>query len=315
MNKSKTLALILITFVCCSALFIETANVKAAGAFTNYYVSIVQTDNKVAMQNNLIVMAKDASNVTVDSYNGPITITCSDPRALLPTSPQLNLTNGAGSYLVCFGTSGTQTVTVTDVANTAIFTTLTVTVAPIHYSLSVTPTTITAGESVNVTVTALDAANNILTTLGASGYGGSVDFSSTDSQAQFPLSGASRNLINGVGVFNITLQTPGSQTITVINQGFTLVNATTDPITVNTVPTATPDTTPTPTVAPTPTASPAPTATQTPTATPATGGISTQTIIIIAIIIVAVVVTVVVVVLMMKKKTKTNLPPPPPPPT
>jgi hypothetical protein len=316
MNKSKTLALILITFVCCSALFIEATNVKAAGAFTNYYVSIMQTDNKVAMQNNLIILAKDASNDTVTSYNGPITIACSDPKAILPTSPQLNLTNGAGSYSVYFGTSGPQTVTVTDVTNNAIFTTLSVTVAPIHYSLSVTPTSITAGQSVNVTVTALDASNNILSTIGASGYGASVDFSSTDSQAQFPAQGSPSTLVNGVGVFNVTLQTPGSQTITIINKGFTLVNATTTPITVNAAPTATPKSTPTPTptIAATPTASATPSATQTATSQAQTGESLMQTGIIIAIIIVAVVVVAVVaVVFMRKKKSKINLPPPPPP--
>jgi hypothetical protein len=317
MYKSRALALILITFVCCSALLIETANVKAAGAFTNYYVGFMQSDYKVAMQNNLIILAKDASNDTVTSYNGPITMTCSDPRAILPTSPQLTLTNGGGSYTVYFGTEGQQTVTVTDVANTAITTTVTVTVAPIHFGLSVTPTTITAGGSVNVTVTALDASNNVLSTIGASGYGASIDFSSTDSQAQFPAAGSPSTLVNGVGVFNITLQTPGSQTITIINKGFTLVNATTSPITVNSVPTATPDTTPTstPTLAPTPTASTAPSPTSSSTETPVTGGISMLTGIIIAIVIVAVVVVAVVVaVLRRKKKSKIILPPPPPPP-
>ena len=126
-----------------------------------------------------------------------------------------------------FGTAGIQTVTVTDTANNAIVGTLTVTVAPIHFGISVTPTTISAGESVNVTVTALDASENVLTDIGSSGYGKSIDFSSTDSLAVFPLQGSPSNLVNGIGVFNITLNTAGSQTITVVNKGFPLVNATT----------------------------------------------------------------------------------------
>ena len=77
MNKSQKVTLILIAFVFCSSLFIETANVKAAGAFTNYYVGFMQTDYKVAMQNNLIILAKDASNNTVNTYNGPLTLTSS----------------------------------------------------------------------------------------------------------------------------------------------------------------------------------------------------------------------------------------------
>jgi hypothetical protein len=205
---------------------------------------------------------------------------------------------------------------VTDVSNNAVFTTLTVTVAPIHFGISVNPTNITAGESVNVTVTALDVSDTVLSTIGNQGYGASIEFSSTDSQAQFPPTGSTSNLINGIGVFNITLQTPGSQTITATNKNFKLVNATTNPITVNTLPTPTPSSTPTqtPIVSPTPTVSVSPSATQTPAPTaPATTQGQTagnsQTEVIVAVVVAVIMIVVVVFVFMKRQKSKNNLPP------
>jgi hypothetical protein len=327
MNKLQTITLIVITLALISSVFVETATVKAVGGgFTNYYVGFIQTDYKVAMQNNLIIIAKDAGNNTVNTYNGPITISSSDPKAILPTSPQLTLTNGAGSYTIYFGTAGTQTVTVTDISNNALSTTVTVTVAPIHFSIAVSSTSITAGGSVNLTVTALDASETVLTSIGSSGYGTAIEFSSTDAQAQFPAVGSPSSLVNGVGIFNITLVTPGSQTITATNKAFNLVYATTNPISVNALPTPTPNSTATPT--PTVTASPQPTATvtqnptQTPPATPTSTPEGQNTtnnqlpigIIVAIAIVIAGVVVAVVVVLLRKRKTNTDLPPPPPPP-
>ena len=232
MNKSRSFTMVLVALIVCSMFLFGTQPVKAVGAVTNFNIGFFQTTQTVAMQNNLIVVAVDASNTTV-SYSGTVTLTCSDPQAILPTNTVLTIANGLGSCTMYFGTAGSQSVTVTDTTDNTITGTTTVTVAPMHYGISVTPTSITAGESVNVTVTALDASNNVLSTIGSSGYGGSVVFSSTDSQAVFPYAGMPSNMINGVGVFNVTLNTPGTQTVTVTNQGFTLVAAVTNAITVN----------------------------------------------------------------------------------
>jgi hypothetical protein len=74
-------------------------------------------------------------------------------------------------------------------------------------SLSVaTPASAVAGAPVTVTVTALDASGAV-----ATGYTGTVQLSSSDPSATLP---ASAMLVNGVGQFNLTLRTTGSQTIT-----------------------------------------------------------------------------------------------------
>lgn len=301
---------------------IETRPVQAAGAVTHYSLSFIQTSYNVAISNNLIVKAVDSTETQVTSYNGAVTLTCSDPNAILPTNTTLLVNGGiGGGVTLYFGTAGTQTVTVTDTTDNTIVGTLTVTVAPIHFSVSVTPTTIIAGQSVNVTVTALDASDNVLTTIGNSGYGGSIDFSSSDSQAVFPLQGGPSNLVNGVGIFNITLSTVGSQTITVVNKGFALVNATTGAITVNANVTATPTASPTSTASPTPNATVTPTtipsAAPTSTPTPRPTDNSTNNTIIIAVIVIVVVVAVLATVLFLRKKRSSNqdLPLPPPPPS
>ena len=64
----------------------------------------------------------------------------------------------------------------------------------------------TAGEPFVFTVTAQDASSNTVT-----GYSGTVAITSSDSAATLP---PSVTLSNGVGNFSITLNTPGSQTIT-----------------------------------------------------------------------------------------------------
>src|SRR5262249_38245469 len=75
-----------------------------------------------------------------------------------------------------------------------------------HFVVTASPGNVTAGGTVSVTVTALDAFNNT-----ATGYAGLVHFSSTDTQATLPANSA---LTRGVGVFNATLRTAGAQTVT-----------------------------------------------------------------------------------------------------
>ncbi len=322
MGKLQLFTILLVAMMVCSLSVIGTGQVEAAGAFTHYKVTLLQPTNSVAVANNVIVIAVDSSDNKVDSYTGTVTLTCSDPNALLPNIP-LDITNGVASRTIYFGTAGTHTITVTDTTDNTITGTLDVIVAPIYFSISVYPYSITAGESVNVTVTAIDASANVLVDIGNSGYGKSIDFSSTDGAAVFPLQGTPCNLVNGIGVFNITLNTAGSQTITAVNKGFPLVNATTSAITVN------PAATPTPTVSPTTEVTPSPTPTSQPTATPTlapTQAAQTATdnslLIIIAVVVVIAVVGVLVAVLFMRKRkgaspdSASDLPlPPPPPPT
>src|SRR5260370_33950680 len=67
-----------------------------------------------------------------------------------------------------------------------------------HFSVS-SPTTETAGTPFNITVTALDASNNVVT-----GYSATVHFPSTDPHALLP---ANSPLTRRTGTFSVTLTT------------------------------------------------------------------------------------------------------------
>src|SRR5215472_6808744 len=77
---------------------------------------------------------------------------------------------------------------------------------PATHLLLSSSTTATVGTAFNVTVTALDASNNTVTT-----YSGTVHFTSTDVQAMLP---SDVILTNGTKSFSVTLKTAGNQTIT-----------------------------------------------------------------------------------------------------
>jgi hypothetical protein len=75
-----------------------------------------------------------------------------------------------------------------------------------HFSVTSANAAPTAGIPFNVSVTALGASGQTVTT-----YSGTVHFASTDSQAVLP---ASLMIANGTGTFSATLKTAGPQTIT-----------------------------------------------------------------------------------------------------
>ena len=85
--------------------------------------------------------------------------------------------------------------------------------APVGPSFTVSgfPTTITAGTSGTITVTALNADGSVNT-----GYSGAVHFSSSDRQAVLP---PDATLTNGTGTFSVTLKTAGTQWITASDTG------------------------------------------------------------------------------------------------
>jgi hypothetical protein len=80
---------------------------------------------------------------------------------------------------------------------------------PVGPSFAVTgfPTSITAGTSGTITVTALNADGSVNT-----GYRGTVHFTSSDPHAVLP---PDTTLTNGTGIFSVTLVTAGTQSITV----------------------------------------------------------------------------------------------------
>lgn len=81
---------------------------------------------------------------------------------------------------------------------------------PAHFNVRIVPTTTTAGTAFQVTVTALDSDNRLMT-----GYTGTVNFASSDGAALLPAAYKFTSADQGVHTFTVTLRTAGAQTITV----------------------------------------------------------------------------------------------------
>ena len=92
-----------------------------------------------------------------------------------------------------------------------------------HFAVSA-PGSATAGSSINVAVTALDASNNT-----AAGYAGTVKISSSDGSAGLP---ANSKLTNGTGTFSVTLNAAGPQTVTATDTLSQAITGTSGTITV-----------------------------------------------------------------------------------
>jgi hypothetical protein len=135
--------------------------------------------------------------------------TSSDGQAVLPADYTFTAADtGVHTFSETLKTSGSQTVTATDTMSSAITGTSTEVVGPTavtHLAVSI-PATDMAGTAESVTVTALDTFGNV-----ATGYSGTVHFTSSDPQAVLP---ADMTLTNGIGSFSETLKTTGDQTIT-----------------------------------------------------------------------------------------------------
>jgi hypothetical protein len=155
------------------------------------------------------VTAETAANATATGYTGTVAFTSSDHgvSTKLPTSSVL--TNGVGVFSATLTTAGGQTLTATDTTSSGITGTTTVTVSAgvaSHFQLIVPSASTTAGSPFAFFVIAQDPFNNT-----ATGYGGTVLLSSSDTQAFLSLTNGT--LTNGIGVFAAMLKTAGSQTV------------------------------------------------------------------------------------------------------
>lgn len=204
---------------CCSDQFITATDTVTAsitgtsnpinasgGPITHFSVTAPATAT-VGTPINVGVTALDASNNVVTLYNGNVLLTSSDSQAVLPTG--LTLTFGVGNFSATLKTLGSQTITATDsIRHSITGTSNSIMVgsnAATHFSVSA-PVSVSPQNPLNLTVKALDAANNP-----AISYSGMVHFTSSDGQAVLP---PNSTLANGAGSFSATLKTTGSQTIT-----------------------------------------------------------------------------------------------------
>jgi Galactose oxidase, central domain len=171
----------------------------------------------------LMVTALDATNNVVTGYSGTVHFASTDGQAALPANS--TLTTGTGTFSVTLKTVGGQTITATDtIAGSITGTSMSISVIAVgatHFSVIV-PTTATAGTAISLSVNALDASNNMVTS-----YSGTAHFTSTDAQATLP---ANSTLTNGTAIFPATMKTAGNQTITVTDEATASITGTSNSI-------------------------------------------------------------------------------------
>jgi photosystem II stability/assembly factor-like uncharacterized protein len=162
---------------------------------------------------SLTVTAMDALNVPVTAYEGTVHFTSTDPTATLPADyPFTNGDAGVHTFSgVVLRKAGTRTVTATDTVTPSVTGSVKVKVKAAqatHFMVSA-PASVTAGTQFSFTVTALDAFGNV-----ATGYKGTVHFTSSDGAAMLQGDYTFTSKDKGKHTFTATLNTPGSQTLT-----------------------------------------------------------------------------------------------------
>ncbi|HYV34555.1 MAG TPA: LamG-like jellyroll fold domain-containing protein, partial [Gemmataceae bacterium] len=170
---------------------------------THFSVSGTPTSVAAGASVSFTVTALDASNNPTAAYSGIVHFTSTDSAATMP--PDIPLVNGTGTFSIALKTAGTRTLTATDTTVAAIAgTSNSITVNPgaaSHFSVAA-PSSAAANTPLSFLVTALDDFGNT-----ATGYNGSVHFSSNDLMAALPGNVA---LINGFGTFRATLAIAGA---------------------------------------------------------------------------------------------------------
>src|ERR1700676_344750 len=175
-------------------------------AAATFAISLSSATANTGTPFNFTVTALDAFGNTATTYAGTVQFSSTDGSAVLPAKSTLS--KGTGTFSATLKTSGNQTITATDNV-TASLTGASVAISAsglaTHFLFSA-PIAAATRKSFFMNVTALDASNNT-----SNQYNGTVNFVSSDPAA---ILAANATLQNGSGSFQITLETPGNQTVT-----------------------------------------------------------------------------------------------------
>jgi hypothetical protein len=157
------------------------------------------------------VTAKNADGSIDTGYTGTVHFSSSDGQAVLPADYTFTAADaGVHTFSAILKTAGSQSLTVADGGVTGSETGITVNPAAAStMTVAGFPSPTTAGVAGNVTVTLKDPYGNI-----ASGYTGTVHFTSSDGKALLPANYTFTAADAGVHTFSATLKTAGTQSLT-----------------------------------------------------------------------------------------------------
>jgi hypothetical protein len=172
--------------------------------------TLAGNSGSIGIARPITIVAREIYGNVATSYHGTVHFTSSDPNAVLPADTAL--VNGVATVNVTFMTVGTQTITATDVVDPTLAGTMSNDATPpvaALFAVSGFPAT-TAGLAQTFTVSVRDTIGQI-----ATGYTGSVYFTSSDAQAGLPAFYTFTAADAGVHTFSATLRTAGTQSISV----------------------------------------------------------------------------------------------------
>jgi parallel beta-helix repeat protein len=199
--------------------FTDSPNTTAAVAYSvetpavSVQLTSFPTSTVAGQAQSFIVTALDAAGNVATGYTGTLHFSTSDGQGGVPAD-YMFIAADAGSHIfsATLKTAGTQSLTVSD---GAFMSSVSASVSPAGaktFTVGGIPATLTAGDVSGVTVTAFDPYGNI-----ATGYLGTVHFTSTDSNATLPADYTFRATDAGTHTFAsaVTLVSAGSRTVTV----------------------------------------------------------------------------------------------------
>ena len=194
----------------------QTGIVVIPAAASQLFAAGFPSKIEAGVDGNITVTLKDAFNNIATGYKGTVSLISSDPQAGLPANYTFTTVDAGVKVLTAnLKTAGTQSLTATDMKIAVITGKQSgIVVTPAKASQLFTtgfPVATIAGVTGDVTVTLKDAFNNI-----ATGYKGTVAFTSTDAQAGLPTNYTFTSIDAGVRTFanGVSLKTAGTQSIT-----------------------------------------------------------------------------------------------------
>jgi hypothetical protein len=179
---------------------------------SSFAVSGFPSSTMAGVSGSFTVTALNADGTTDTGFIGTVHFTSSDGQGALPADYTFQASDaGVHTFSAIVKTAGTQSLTAADGSITGSETGITVTPAAANHLEVTAPAGSTAGNTLSVTVTALDPYNNV-----ATGYAGTVSFTSSDARAGLPGAYTFGTGDAGVHTFanSVILKTAGSQTIT-----------------------------------------------------------------------------------------------------
>jgi hypothetical protein len=198
------------------------------GATTQLAVAVPASATAGAAQ-NVTVTAKDTYGNATPAYRGAVHFTSTDPAAALPADYTFTAADGGVHVFATpvFKTAGARSLTAIDKATssiTGVGSTTVVAAQASTMSLTGIANPATAGAAASGTVVLRDAYGNV-----ATGYRGTVQFTSTDPAATLPADYTFTAADAGTRAFPVTLRTAGNRAVTVSDG---TLSATQSPITV-----------------------------------------------------------------------------------